>query len=70
MLGNIFKTWGNLSAQELVHRHWIMLCRSGCSGRGVRPGHRGLGLDRALRAYFATQQEGCIRMDDTAVAHA
>lgn len=32
--GNIVKTWGNLSAQELVHRYWIMLCRGGYAGHG------------------------------------
>lgn len=32
--GNIPRPWGNLSAQELVHRYWITLLRGGYAGHG------------------------------------
>ena len=32
--GNIPRPWGNISAQELVHRFWIMLVRGGYAGHG------------------------------------
>jgi len=32
--GNIMLSWGNISAQELVHRYWITLLRGGYAGHG------------------------------------
>lgn len=32
--GNIMLSWGNISAQELVHRYWISLLRGGYVGHG------------------------------------
>jgi len=32
--GNIPRPWGNISAQELVHRFWIMMVRGGYAGHG------------------------------------
>jgi Domain of unknown function (DUF5060)/Protein of unknown function (DUF4038)/Domain of unknown function (DUF5605) len=32
--GNIHKPWGNLSAQELVHRFWTTVTRGGYAGHG------------------------------------
>ena len=32
--GNIQYAWGNISAQELVKRHWEALCRGGYGGHG------------------------------------
>lgn len=32
--GNIIHAWGNISAQELVHRFWITLMRGGYAGHG------------------------------------
>ena len=32
--GNIPRPWGNISAQELVHRIWIMMVRGGYAGHG------------------------------------
>jgi len=32
--GNIVAAWGNLSAQELVHRFWITVTRGGYAGHG------------------------------------
>jgi hypothetical protein len=32
--GNILLSWGNISAQELVHRYWITLLRGGYAGHG------------------------------------
>jgi hypothetical protein len=32
--GNIPRPWGNLTAQELVHRYWITLMRGGYAGHG------------------------------------
>jgi hypothetical protein len=32
--GNIWPAWGNINAQELVHRFWITLMRGGYAGHG------------------------------------
>ncbi len=32
--GNIPRPWGNISAQELVHRFWIMVVNGGYAGHG------------------------------------
>jgi hypothetical protein len=32
--GNIYPAWGNISAQELVHRLWIAVMRGGYAGHG------------------------------------
>lgn len=32
--GNIMLSWGNISAEELVHRYWITLLRGGYAGHG------------------------------------
>jgi len=32
--GNIMLSWGNISAQELVHRYWITMLRGGYAGHG------------------------------------
>ncbi|MDD7972818.1 DUF5060 domain-containing protein [Roseinatronobacter alkalisoli] len=32
--GNILQAWGNITAQELVHRYWITLMRGGYAGHG------------------------------------
>jgi Domain of unknown function (DUF5060)/Protein of unknown function (DUF4038)/Domain of unknown function (DUF5605) len=32
--GNIVQSWGNITAQELVHRYWITLMRGGYAGHG------------------------------------
>ncbi|CAI9399204.1 hypothetical protein ANOBCDAF_00226 [Pleomorphomonas sp. T1.2MG-36] len=32
--GNILLSWGNISAEELVHRYWITLLRGGYAGHG------------------------------------
>lgn len=32
--GNILLSWGNISAEELVHRYWITLTRGGYAGHG------------------------------------
>lgn len=32
--GNIPRPWGNITAQELVHRYWITLMRGGYAGHG------------------------------------
>lgn len=37
--GNIWPAWGNISAQELVHRYWITLLRGGYAGHGETYAH-------------------------------
>jgi hypothetical protein len=37
--GNIYPAWGNLSAQELVHRFWIAVMRGGYAGHGETYSH-------------------------------
>ncbi|EJL58572.1 hypothetical protein PMI09_00283 [Rhizobium sp. CF122] len=37
--GDILQSWGNLSAQELVHRYWITLTRGGYVGHGETYSH-------------------------------
>ncbi|MBZ9791028.1 DUF5060 domain-containing protein [Rhizobium sp. 3T7] len=37
--GDILQSWGNLSAQELVHRYWITLTRGGYAGHGETYSH-------------------------------
>jgi len=37
--GDILQSWGNLSAQELVHRYWITLTRGGYAGYGETYSH-------------------------------
>lgn len=32
--GNILQCWGNISAQELVHRFWVTMMRGGYAGHG------------------------------------
>lgn len=32
--GNIYPSWGNITAEELVHRYWITLIRGGYAGHG------------------------------------
>lgn len=37
--GDILQSWGNLSAQELVHRYWITMTRGGYAGHGETYSH-------------------------------
>ncbi|TIX86973.1 DUF5060 domain-containing protein [Rhizobium sp. P44RR-XXIV] len=37
--GNIIQSWGNLTAQELVHRFWITTTRGGYAGHGETYSH-------------------------------
>ncbi|AYG63367.1 DUF5060 domain-containing protein [Rhizobium jaguaris] len=37
--GNIVQSWGNLTAQELVHRFWITVTRGGYAGHGETYSH-------------------------------
>ncbi|WFU11526.1 DUF5060 domain-containing protein (plasmid) [Rhizobium sp. CB3090] len=37
--GNIIQSWGNLTAQELVHRFWITVTRGGYAGHGETYSH-------------------------------
>lgn len=37
--GDILQSWGNLSAQELVHRYWITMARGGYAGHGETYSH-------------------------------
>ncbi|MFB2564378.1 DUF5060 domain-containing protein [Rhizobium sp. IMFF44] len=37
--GNIIQSWGNLTAQELVHRFWITVMRGGYAGHGETYSH-------------------------------
>ncbi|NTG50945.1 DUF5060 domain-containing protein [Agrobacterium rhizogenes] len=37
--GNIIQSWGNLTAQELVHRFWITMVRGGYAGHGETYSH-------------------------------
>jgi hypothetical protein len=37
--GNIVQSWGNITAQELVHRYWITLMRGGYAGHGETYAH-------------------------------
>ncbi|MEK1896984.1 MAG: DUF5060 domain-containing protein [Rhizobium sp.] len=37
--GDILQSWGNLSAQELVHRFWITMARGGYAGHGETYSH-------------------------------
>ncbi|MBM7047419.1 DUF5060 domain-containing protein [Rhizobium lusitanum] len=37
--GNIIQSWGNLTAQELVHRFWITMTRGGYAGHGETYSH-------------------------------
>jgi len=37
--GNIVQCWGNLTAQELVHRFWITVTRGGYAGHGETYSH-------------------------------
>ncbi|WP_337270545.1 DUF5060 domain-containing protein [Oryzifoliimicrobium ureilyticus] len=37
--GNIIQCWGNITAQELVHRYWITLTRGGYAGHGETYSH-------------------------------
>lgn len=37
--GNIWQPWGNLTAQELVHRFWLTLMRGGYAGHGETYAH-------------------------------
>ncbi|MFT4184688.1 MAG: DUF5060 domain-containing protein [Rhizobium sp.] len=37
--GNIIQSWGNLTAQELVHRFWITATRGGYAGHGETYSH-------------------------------
>ncbi|KKB82597.1 hypothetical protein VW35_00205 [Devosia soli] len=37
--GNIIQVWGNISAQELVHRFWITTMRGGYAGHGETFSH-------------------------------
>ena len=32
--GNIWPSWGNITAQELTHRFWITVMRGGYAGHG------------------------------------
>jgi hypothetical protein len=32
--GNIYQSWGSITAEELVHRYWITLLRGGYAGHG------------------------------------
>ncbi len=32
--GNLYQSWGNISARELVHRFWITMVRGGYAGHG------------------------------------
>jgi hypothetical protein len=37
--GNIVQAWGNISAQELVHRFWLTIVRGGYAGHGETYSH-------------------------------
>ncbi|MGO6904613.1 DUF5605 domain-containing protein, partial [Rhizobium ruizarguesonis] len=37
--GDILQSWGNLNAQELVHRFWITMARGGYAGHGETYSH-------------------------------
>ena len=37
--GNIIQSWGNLTAQELVHRFWLTMTRGGYAGHGETYAH-------------------------------
>ncbi len=37
--GNIIQSWGNLTAQELVHRFWLTVTRGGYAGHGETYSH-------------------------------
>lgn len=37
--GNIYPAWGNITAQELVHRFWITVVRGGYAGHGETYSH-------------------------------
>ncbi|GLQ54309.1 DUF5060 domain-containing protein [Devosia nitrariae] len=37
--GNIWPAWGNISAEELVHRFWVTLMRGGYAGHGETYAH-------------------------------
>ncbi|NLS17252.1 DUF5060 domain-containing protein [Rhizobium sp. P40RR-XXII] len=37
--GNIIQSWGNLTAEELVHRFWITMTRGGYAGHGETYSH-------------------------------
>ncbi|MGY5777449.1 DUF5060 domain-containing protein [Rhizobium sp. LEGMi135b] len=37
--GNIIQSWGNLTAEELVHRFWITVTRGGYAGHGETYSH-------------------------------
>ena len=37
--GNIVQSWGNITAQELVHRFWITVMRGGYAGHGETYSH-------------------------------
>jgi len=37
--GNIFQSWGSLTAQELVHRFWITVLKGGYAGHGETYAH-------------------------------
>ena len=37
--GNIWQPWGNLTAQELVHRFWVTVMRGGYAGHGETYSH-------------------------------
>ena len=37
--GNIYPSWGNITAEELVHRYWITLIRGGYAGHGETYAH-------------------------------
>lgn len=37
--GNIIQSWGNITAQELVHRFWITVMRGGYAGHGETYSH-------------------------------
>nr|WP_321455790.1 DUF5060 domain-containing protein [uncultured Cohaesibacter sp.] len=37
--GNLIQSWGNISAQELVHRFWITITRGGYAGHGETYSH-------------------------------
>jgi hypothetical protein len=37
--GNIYPAWGNITAEELVHRYWTTLLRGGYAGHGETYAH-------------------------------
>lgn len=37
--GNIFQSWGSITAQELVHRFWITVLKGGYAGHGETYSH-------------------------------